>query len=46
VNGRQVGTIQGAFIRGRFDITKLVKPGESAVLAVKVSPQPHPGVSS
>jgi hypothetical protein len=44
VNGTQVGTIQGAFIRGRFDITKLVKPGESAVLAVKVSPQPHPGV--
>ncbi|MFP5229439.1 MAG: glycoside hydrolase family 2 protein [Acidobacteriota bacterium] len=44
VNGSQVGTIQGAFIRGRFDITKLVKPGSTAVLAVKVSPQPHPGV--
>jgi hypothetical protein len=44
VNGTQVGTIQGAFIRGRFDITKLVKPGSSAVVAVKVSPQPHPGV--
>ncbi|MGA8529922.1 MAG: sugar-binding domain-containing protein, partial [Acidobacteriaceae bacterium] len=44
VNGSQVGTIQGAFIRGRFDITKFVKPGETAVLAVRVSPQPHPGV--
>lgn len=44
VNGAQVGSIRGAFIRGRFDITKLVKPGETAVLAVKVSPQPHPGV--
>ena len=44
VNGYQVGTIQGAFIRGRFDITKYVKPGETAVLAVRVSPQPHPGV--
>ena len=44
VNGSQVGTIQGAFIRGRFDITRLVKPGETAVLAVKVTPQPHPGV--
>ncbi len=44
VNGTEVGTIQGAFIRGRFDITKLVKPGETAVLAVKVTPQPHPGV--
>ncbi len=44
VNGTQVGTIQGAFIRGRFDITKLVRAGETAVVAVKVSPQPHPGV--
>jgi hypothetical protein len=43
VNGTQVGTITGAFIRGRFDITKLVKAGETAVVAVKVSPQPHPG---
>jgi hypothetical protein len=44
VNGTQVGTFTGAFIRGRFDISKLVKPGETAVIAVKVSPQPHPGV--
>jgi hypothetical protein len=44
VNGTQAGTIQGAFIRGRFDITNLVKPGDTAILAVKVSPQPHPGV--
>ncbi|HEX4038401.1 MAG TPA: glycoside hydrolase family 2 TIM barrel-domain containing protein [Acidobacteriaceae bacterium] len=44
VNGTEAGTIQGAFLRGRFDITKLVKPGQMAVLAVRVSPQPHPGV--
>ncbi len=44
VNGTQVGEIHGAFLRGRFDITKLVKPGETAVIAVEVSPQPHPGV--
>ncbi len=44
VNGTAIGAIHGAFIRGRFDITKLVKPGETAVLAVKVAPQPHPGV--
>jgi hypothetical protein len=44
VNGTEVGTFTGAFIRGRFDISKLVKPGETAVIAVKVSPQPHPGV--
>jgi hypothetical protein len=44
VNGNQVGTINGAFIRGRFDITKFVKPGATAVVAVHVSPQPHPGI--
>jgi len=44
VNGALAGTIQGAFIRGRFDITKFVKPGDTAVVAVKVTPQPHPGV--
>ena len=44
VNGTHVGTIQGAFIRGRFDITKLVEAGKTAVLAVQVFPQPHPGV--
>ena len=44
VNGAQAGTFTGAFIRGRFDVTKLVKPGQTAVIAVKVSPQPHPGV--
>ncbi|MHB1938804.1 MAG: glycosyl hydrolase 2 galactose-binding domain-containing protein [Acidobacteriaceae bacterium] len=44
VNGVHVGSIQGAFIRGRFDIAKLVKPGATAVLAVQVFPQPHPGV--
>ncbi len=44
VNGTEAGTLTGAFIRGRFDITSLIKPGETAVIAVRVSPQPHPGV--
>ncbi|MDE3188158.1 MAG: glycoside hydrolase family 2 [Acidobacteriota bacterium] len=44
VNGTQVGTIRGAFRRGIFDITHNVKAGEQAVVAVLVSPQPHPGV--
>lgn len=43
VNGHEAGTMKGAFIRGDFDITEYVKPG-SAVLAVLVKPQPHPGV--
>jgi len=43
VNGTQVGTMKGAFKRGIFDISSVVKPGRKAVLAVLVSPQPHPG---
>jgi hypothetical protein len=43
VNGRQVGTMKGAFRRGIFDISPDVKAGKEAVLAVLVSPQPHPG---
>jgi hypothetical protein len=44
VNGAQVGTIRGAFIRGVFDITAQVKPGRPAVVAVLVTPEPNPGV--
>jgi hypothetical protein len=44
VNGAQVGTVRGAFIRGVFDITAQVKPGQSAVVAVLVTPKPNPGV--
>ena len=44
VNGHQVGHIVGAFKRGEFDITKLVKPGSKAALAVLVDPEPHPGI--
>jgi Exo-beta-D-glucosaminidase Ig-fold domain/Glycosyl hydrolases family 2/Glycosyl hydrolases family 2, sugar binding domain/Glycosyl hydrolases family 2, TIM barrel domain len=43
VNGRQVGATKGAFSRGTFDISQDVKAGKKAVLAVLVSPQPHPG---
>jgi hypothetical protein len=43
VNGRLVGTTKGAFRRGIFDISPDVKAGKDAVLAVLVSPQPHPG---
>ena len=44
VNGSQVGTMRGAFARGTFDISANVKTGKAAVVAVLVSPQPHPGV--
>ena len=44
VNGVQVGTMRGAFIRGIFDITAHVTPGKKAVVAVLVTPQPTPGI--
>jgi beta-galactosidase/beta-glucuronidase len=44
VNGVEAGKIRGAFLRGVFDITAMVKPGSAAVVAVLVDPQPHPGV--
>jgi hypothetical protein len=43
INGTQIGATRGAFIRGKFDISSNVKAGHKAVLAVLVSPQPHPG---
>ena len=33
-----------AFNRGTFDISDAVQPGAKAIIAVLVSPQPHPGV--
>jgi len=44
LNGHQAGSTKGAFVRGDFDVTDFVRPGKSAVVAVLVSPQPHPGV--
>ena len=44
-NGQQLGTIKGAFIRGIFDVTPLLKPGATNALAVRITPPPHPGVA-
>ena len=42
-NGHKVGEMQGAFERGVFDVTALLRPGTNA-LAVRVAPPPHPGI--
>jgi hypothetical protein len=44
LNGKRLGDIKGAFIRGIFDVTGLVMPGKPNALAVRVSPPPHPGI--
>jgi hypothetical protein len=44
LNGVRLGGIRGAFIRGTFDVTSIVRAGRPNVLAVRISPPPHPGI--
>ena len=44
LNGQTIGTIKGAFIRGAFDVSRILKPEGANVLAVRISPPPHPGI--
>ncbi|MGR4862762.1 glycosyl hydrolase 2 galactose-binding domain-containing protein [Caulobacter sp. LARHSG274] len=45
LNGEKLGDIEGAFVRGRFDVTGRLKPGARNAVAVKISPPPHPGLA-
>ncbi len=44
LNGKLLGSIKGAFERGSFDVTPLLRAGEKNVLAVRISPPPHSGI--
>jgi hypothetical protein len=44
LNGQSLGSVTGAFIRGIFDVTAILKPGQTNALAVRISPPPHPGI--
>lgn len=44
LNGKLLGTMKGAFRRGQFDATALLRRSHENVLAVKISPPPHPGI--
>jgi beta-galactosidase/beta-glucuronidase len=43
VNGTKLGAIEGGFMRGQFEITSLVRPGTTNVLAVRVHKNANPG---
>ncbi len=43
LNGAKVGRIDGAFIRGRFEVTQMARPGETNYLAVLIHRVAHPG---
>jgi Exo-beta-D-glucosaminidase Ig-fold domain/Glycosyl hydrolases family 2/Concanavalin A-like lectin/glucanases superfamily/Glycosyl hydrolases family 2, sugar binding domain/Glycosyl hydrolases family 2, TIM barrel domain len=44
LNGKKLGGFKGAFLRGRFEVSHLVKDSGENVLAVRVSPPPHAGI--
>jgi hypothetical protein len=43
LNGKSVGRVEGAFMRGRFDVTDIIRPGGTNVLAVRVRKNATPG---
>ena len=43
LNGKHIGPINGAFIRGKFDVSRYLIPGKKNILAVKVKCNAHPG---
>jgi Tol biopolymer transport system component len=43
INGHDLGSVKGAFIRGIFDVTPYVAPGQTSAVAIEIFPPPHPG---
>lgn len=43
LNGARLGRVEGGFQRGRFDVTKLLKPGARNAIAIRVEKLAHPG---
>jgi len=44
LNGNKIGRIDGAFIRGKFDITNIINFDKENILAVKIIHPDHPGI--
>ncbi len=43
LNGEKLGRVEGGFMRGRFDVTALLKPGVKNALAVRIEKNATPG---
>jgi len=43
LNGEKLGRIEGGFMRGRFDVTRLLHPGQKNALAVRIEKNAAPG---
>jgi hypothetical protein len=44
LNGKKLGNIEGAFIRGEFDVASLLKKTGKNILAVHILPPRNPGI--
>jgi len=44
VNGKKIGRIDGAFVRGKFDVTGLIKSGQKNALAVLIHKNDNIGI--
>jgi Glycosyl hydrolase 2 galactose-binding domain-like/Exo-beta-D-glucosaminidase Ig-fold domain/Concanavalin A-like lectin/glucanases superfamily/Glycosyl hydrolases family 2/Glycosyl hydrolases family 2, TIM barrel domain len=44
LNGQHLGSMTGAFIRGVFDVSHVLRADGKNALAILVSPAPHPGI--
>jgi hypothetical protein len=42
-NGKKLGRIEGAFMRGQFDISDRIRPGEKNTLAIRIEANAMPG---
>ncbi|MBN9662527.1 MAG: discoidin domain-containing protein [Acidobacteria bacterium] len=43
LNGSRLGRVEGGFLRGRFDVTRLIRPGARNAIAIRVEKLAHPG---
>lgn len=43
LNGKKLGRIEGAFMRGKFDVSGILRPGELNALAIRIEANAVPG---
>jgi beta-galactosidase/beta-glucuronidase len=43
LNGQKLGRVEGGFMRGRFDVTSLLVPGQKNALALRIEKNATPG---
>ena len=44
LNGKMIGTMKGAFVRGNFNVTGIIQKNKKNILAVHIYPPPNPGI--